>query len=605
MSVTNCNPVVSRLTRLREYLHKRRINAWIALTGDPHLCEYLPEDWAFRKYLSGFTGSAGSLVVTDSQALLWTDSRYWEQASKQLEGSGIVLMKQGLAETPSMAEWLSKHLSGGSTVAIDARTISMRRYGELEEALAVHDIALIANDTLMNAVWTERPAPVSEPVFSFDYGQKSRKEKLSELSAKLSEIGAESLFLTELDDVAWITNLRGHDVACTPVFTAYALVCFEGGILYIDPKKFADHELLAQVKADGWQIVDIKRIGADLMNRLPGHSVLIDPTGTSQALYQKLVSDERIEIVRKTNPVKLMKSRKSVEELNLLREIMRHDGAALCELFAWIEECLANGVTLTEMDVSDKLYELRSAIDGFLDLSFTTIAAAGANAALPHYSPARETAAVINSANVLLIDSGGQYTHGTTDITRTVAVGDISQELKRDFTAVLRGHIALATAKFPQGAFGAQLDTFARAPIWEIGADYGHGTGHGVGFCLSVHEGPVHISPRCPTTNEARVVKGLVLSNEPGLYRPGQWGIRTENLVTPVEAESEPGQIEPMLTFETLSLCPIDARLIDTSMMTPFEIWWVNDYHRRVRESLSELLSPAAKAWLSRATEII
>lgn len=597
--------VIDRLHRMREYMKKRRIDAWVVLTGDPHLCEYLPEDWAFRKYLSGFTGSAGTLVICAQKALLWTDSRYWEQALQQLEGTGIELMRQGAIETPRITEWLVKHLPAGATVGIDPRTISVQRYAEVETQLAAGDIALLANDTLMSTIWTERPEANSAPVFAFDYGQSTRKEKLAAVSRALTEADAQALLLTALDDVAWITNLRGSDVACTPVFTAYALICHQGGILYIDPKKFADPAVLESLKADGFKVVDIKRIGADLLSRLPGHTVLVDAASTTQALYLKLMADERIEIVRKNNPVQLLKSRKTAQELDLLRQTMRHDGAALCELFAWLENSLAEGVTLTENDVAQKLNTLRSRLPGFLDLSFTTISAAGANAALPHYSPSETDSAVVNDACVLLIDSGGQYTGGTTDITRMVAVGPSDKALKRDFTAVLRGHIALATARFPKGTFAAQLDTFARAPIWEIGADYGHGTGHGVGFALSVHEGPVHISPRCPTVNETRVVEGLVLSNEPGLYRTGLWGIRTENLVTPVALEAEDGQMQPMLTFETLSLCPIDTRLIDTSMMTPFEIWWVNDYHRRVRESLFELLSPKAQAWLVRATEII
>lgn len=597
--------VVERLARVREYMKKRKIDAWVVLTGDPHLCEYLPKDWAFRKYLSGFTGSAGTLVISAQKALLWTDSRYWEQAAKQVENSGIELMRQGAMDTPSVTDWLVKHLSSGAVVGLDPRTVSMQRYADIESKLAGHGIALIGNDTLINTVWSDRPEPINRPVFAFDYGQKSRKEKLAAVSEKLSEAGVQALFLTALDDVAWMLNLRGSDVACTPVFTAYALVCYDGGILYIDPKKFTDPQLLEAVKADGYKVVDIKRIGADIMARLPGHSVLLDPASTTQFLYQKLVSDERIEIVRKPNPVQLIKSRKTPQELDLLRQTMRHDGAALCELYAWLEENLNNGIRLTETDVAQKLNDFRSKLPGFLDLSFTTISAAGVNAALPHYSPDKTDSAEVNDACVLLIDSGGQYTGGTTDITRTVAVGDIDAALRRDFTAVLRGHIALATAHFPQGTYAAQLDTFARAPIWEIGADYGHGTGHGVGFALSVHEGPAHISPKCPTVDETRVVPGLVLSNEPGLYRPGRWGIRTENLITPVPAPAQDDQMQPMMTFETLSLCPIDTRLIDTSMMTPFEIWWVNDYHRRVRESLSELLSPQARDWLMRATEII
>ncbi len=597
--------ISSRLSRLRECMRKRKLDAWVVLSGDPHLSEYLPKDWAFRRYLTGFTGSAGSLVVTPDKALLWTDSRYWEQAQEEIEGCGIELMRQGLADVPEITDWLVEHLEESSTVGLDAHTISMHCHQAWEVQLAAKDIRLVSSETMMSCVWSDRPKPLSNPVFAFEYGQLSRKEKFALIARELDKVNAFGLFLTSLDDVAWIMNLRGSDIKATPVFTAYALVHKTGAVLYIDPKKIPDKAVHDALKSDGIKIVDIKRIGADLKSQLRGRSVLLDTHTTAQAMYLRLIEEDNIDIIRGANPVELLKSRKTPQELDLLRETMRRDGAALCELFAWLEAELRSGSRVTELDVSAKLLELRKAQPGFLEISFATIAAAGVNAALPHYCPRGEKNADVSQANVLLLDSGGQYTGGTTDITRTVLTSVACPELKRDYTAVLRGHIALANSRFPAGVFASQLDTLARAPLWQINADYGHGTGHGVGFCLSVHEGPVHISPRCPAEDRRRIVKGLVLSNEPGLYRPGRWGIRTENLVTPVSLPTSESETQSMMQFETLSLCPIDTRLIEKNMMTAAEVDWLNAYHRRVREELSPLVSADTRTWLEKATREI
>ncbi len=595
--------VIDRLRRLRREMAQRSLAAWVCPTGDPHLCEYEPKEWAFRRYLSGFTGSAGTLAVTSTSAALWTDSRYWEQAEKELAPSGIDLMPDGAPETPELAAALSSELDPGAHVGVDPRTMSRKRFQMLKAALQKSGLVLVSDTTMIDAVWPERPAAGRAPVRRFEFGQKAASEKLSAVRAATARAGAQALLLSSLEDIAWITNLRGGDLACTPVFAAYALVLDKSAHLFVDEAKLTD-DIKAFLAAGGFSVLPYAQAFTEIPALLKNRSVLIDPAKTSEALFEVL-QEAGVRIVAGEQPTELIKSRKSPEELALLRETMRRDGAAMCELFAWIEKRRSQEKPLTEMDVSRKLLALRSEIPGFMGLSFETIAAAGPNAALPHYQPGEKTAAQIKEGDLLLIDSGGQYEGGTTDITRTIVYGCPTDAQRRDFTAVLRGHILLATTHFPQGTFASQLDTLARMPIWEIGCDFGHGTGHGVGFCLSVHEGPVSISPRAQAKASSRVVPGLVLSNEPGLYRPGRWGVRTENLVTPVAAEYEVDQMTPMLVMETLTLCPIDTRLILTSMMTPFEIWWVNDYHRRVREALMPLLSVEAQAWLKRATETI
>ena len=592
-----------RIRKLRAEMTARGLDAWIVPTGDPHLCEYQPQDWAFRKYLSGFSGSAGTLAVSMSAAALWTDSRYWEQAAKELEGSGIDLMQDGLPETPTLAAALSCSLMPGAKVGLDPNMMSAKRFSLLKKALNEADIEVICDCTLVDAVWSDRPKFAAHPARAFEHGQRSAAEKLSMLRSELAHEGADAILLSSLEDIAWLVNLRGADLACTPVFRAYALVLPDRAFIYTNA--LADKpELVVQLSAAGFDVRGYELALSEAAGMLGSSTVLVDPAKTSQALFEKLEA-AGIRTLLRRQPTELLKSRKTKQELSLLRETMRHDGAAMCELFCWLQEELQAGRRLTEMDVSMKLKELRSRRPGFMGLSFETIAAAGANAALPHYQPQKDSAAALERGELLLIDSGGQYEGGTTDITRTIAIGEPSAAMKRDFTAVLRGHILLASTHFPEGAFASQLDTLARMPLWEIGCDFGHGTGHGVGFCLGVHEGPVAISPRSPAEDASRVLSGLVVSNEPGLYRPGRWGVRIENLVTPVPTEPEIDQMIPMMVFETLTLCPIDTRLVNTAMMTPFEIWWLNDYHRRVREALSELVSEKALNWLKNATETI
>ena len=599
--------IPDRLRRLRDEIQFLGLDAWLVGCADPHLCEYLPEHWKFLRYLSGFTGSYGTFAVTADRALLWTDSRYWEQALVELDGSGIELMRLGAAGVPLPAQWLQHNLEHGAVLGCDTSTIAESAFRELEHMLAERGIGLAGHTALIDRIWKQRPAAPKHPVRVFTNAQQPVGRKLQNVRHAVHAAGADALVLGTLEDIAWVTNLRGNDVACTPVFTAYLTLTDEAATLYVDTDKLTDKAVRAHLLQNGIAVADYALCDKQIAEDLAGRRVLLDPTAVNHALYDTLEMSEAVHIVAAERPTALLKSRKSAAELEILRETMRQDGAALCEFFARLEEKLSAGETLSETDLARMLHEERAKRAGFVEDSFSAIVALGSNAALPHYNPVVGNNACLHalSDTLLLIDSGGQYTGGTTDITRTVLIGQATEEMKRDFTAVLRGHIALADAVFPKAIFGSQLDTLARMPLWEIGADYGHGTGHGVGFFLSVHEGPVSISPRCSGKESARVVPGLVLSNEPGLYRAGLYGIRTENLVTPVPDETLVESMQPMLRFETLSLAPIDTRLVKTAMMTPAEINWVNTYHRRVREQLQDLLSPTARRWLESATDII
>lgn len=595
--------VSERLAACRRAIVERGLAAVVVTTGDPHMSEYLPENWAFRRYLTGFTGSAGTLVVTEEKALLWTDSRYWEQAAKETANTGIVVMKQGEEAVPPPREWLAKELPENARLGVDFATVAADRLPQLEAVLAVRGISVEDASDLTEALWKDRPGRPQAPVRVFTNAQRPVTEKLERLRQTLRDKNASALFLSSLDDIAWTLNLRGSDVLHTPVFVSFLLITPACATLFVDADKVAAAEVRQHLLTAGVAVAPYDSV-LEALKTVSGR-VLLDLGRTCAKVAAVLNLRDDVQILPGVQETTMLKSRKTPDELAALRETMIIDGVALAETFAWVAECDAQAVSITESDVADFLHEARARHPDFFDESFTTIAAWGANAAQPHYSPKKETAATLQQDSMLLVDSGAQYAGGTTDVTRTVAIGRPTPAMKRDFTAVLCGHIALATARFPRGVFAGQLDTLARSALWKIGADFGHGTGHGVGFHLSVHEGPASISPRAPATDASRIVPGLVLSNEPGLYRPGLWGIRTENLVTPVASDPEADEMMPFLTFETLTLCPIDGRLITTAMMTPYEIWWVNDYHRRVKEALTNRLSPRAQRWLNRATDII
>ncbi|SHF41234.1 Xaa-Pro aminopeptidase [Modicisalibacter ilicicola DSM 19980] len=589
----------ARLAALRDAMQAQAIDAWWLPSSDPHGSEYLPEHWQGRAWLSGFDGSVGTLVVTRQSAGLWVDSRYWVQAEEQLAGSGITLMKLQPGQAQAPMQWLAGELPAGATLGFDASVVSLANARQLEEVLAPKGIALRGDIDLLDAIWPGRPALPEAPVFEHPvaYTGSSRREKLARLREAMAEHGADWHIVSTLDDIAWLTNLRGADVDFNPVFLAHLLVGPERATLFVAPGKL-DAALTEALGRDGIAIADYDA-AAHALAELPGHArLLLDPARLSLALFQAL--PDTLEITEAYQPSTLAKGCKEEKELAHVRQAMEEDGAALCEFFAWLEEALAQGERITELTIDERITAERAAREGFVSRSFATIAAFNANGALPHYHATEAAHSVIEGNGLLLIDSGGQYPGGTTDITRVVPIGEITAAQREDFTRVLKGTIALSRAHFPRGIPAPQLDAIARAPLWASGRDYGHGTGHGVGYFLNVHEGPQVIAWYAPSSPHTAMQPGMITSIEPGVYRPGQWGVRIENLAANRPAErSDFGEF---LEFETLTLCPIDTRCIDVALLGDEEIAWLDTYHAEVRERLAPKVGESARAWLNERT---
>ncbi|HFC8518598.1 TPA: aminopeptidase P family protein [Neisseria weaveri] len=594
--------VVERIRTLRETMQQHRIDAWIIPTADPHLSEYLPEHWQSRVYFSGFTGSAGTLVVTAKQAGLWADSRYWEQAAQQLSGSGITLQKLGAV--PNYTEWLSQHLPEQAVVGIAPDMLSLNAKQQLLSAFADRHILLQHDQDIAANVWPQRPTLPSSTIFVHnpEYVAESAAAKLNRIRSFMHQQGVAHHLVSSLDDIAWITNLRGSDVSYNPVFLSFLLISHNRATLFLVDQQQLNEEarqLLAEAQIDTADYQDAAAALAQLSGGL-----MIDPARTAVSTLQYLPKD--LKTVEHINPSTLFKSIKSSADLAHIRTTMAQDGAALCGFFAEFERKIAAGEAVTELDVDTMLLAHRSRRNGFVSPSFGTIAGFNQNGALPHYSATPEAHSIITGNGLLLIDSGGQYHGGTTDITRVIPIGTPSEEQKRDFTLVLKAHIALATTIFPENIPGPMLDAICRKPLWQAQCNYGHGTGHGVGYFLNVHEGPQTIAYMAPVNPNHAMKAGMITSNEPGLYRPGKWGIRIENLVANVPVDS-PAETEfgNYLRFETLTLCPIDTRLIEKTLLTAEETNWLNSYHAEVREKLLPLVEGEAKAWLEAQTQSI
>ena len=549
----------------------------------------------------GSTGSVGTFIVTADFAGLWVDSRYWVQAESQLVGTGIALMKIPVATSAAHVDWLVANIRKGGTVAADGQVFGLAAAKALNAALASKGVALRTDIDLLNEVWRDRPGLPSAPVYEHlaPHAIATRSERLGMVRDAMRKQGAAWHFVSTLDDLAWIFNLRGSDVEYNPVFVAHALIGLNDVTLFMAPGK-VDAALAARLSADGVKVADYAAAPAAL-GKLSGETVLIDPARVTLALVQALPTDATI--VEAPNPSMLAKSRKGSAEAANIRNAMEEDGAALCEFFTWLEGALAKGEHLTELTIDERICAARAKRPGFVGPSFSTIAGFNGNGAMPHYRATPDSHAEIKGDGLLLIDSGGQYLGGTTDITRVVPIGKTTAEHRRDYTLVLKGMIQLSVAIFPRGVKSALLDTLARAPIWAAQAEYGHGTGHGVGYFLNVHEGPQSISPHATASPLAVMEPGMITSNEPGLYRANRWGIRIENLVLNVPAgESEFGEF---LQFETLTLCPINTALIEQSMLDEGERQWLNAYHVTVQKRLAPKLQGAAKAWLDKATAAI
>jgi len=591
-----------RIELLRGAMAREALAAVLVPSSDPHTSEYLPEHWQGRQWRSGFTGSVGTLVVTADFAGVWVDSRYWTMAEAQLAGTGIALMKMmaGQQSAPHV-DWLAENVAAGETVAVDGAVLGVAAARALKDALTARGIVLRTDLDLLDAVWPERPGLPSESVYEHVAPQASvtRPEKLAEVRRVMREKGAQWHFISTLDDLAWLFNLRGADVTYNPVFVAHALIGLDDAALFVGDGKIPN-DLKASLLTENVR-VEPYSVVANALAALPaGSTLLIDPRRITFGSLEKVPA--QVKIVEAVNPSTFAKSRKTASDAAHIRATMEQDGAALAEFFAWFEDALGRE-TITELTIDEKLTAARARRPGFVTLSFATIAGFNSNGAMPHYRATEASHSVIEGNGLLLIDSGGQYLSGTTDITRVVPIGTITAEHKRDFTIVLKGTIALSRAHFPRGIRSPMLDAIARAPIWEAGADYGHGTGHGVGYFLNVHEGPQVISHYAPAEPYTAMEDGMITSIEPGLYRPGKWGIRIENLVM-----NEPaGKTEfgDFLKFETLTLCPIDIRCIDLTLLRDDERAWLNDYHATVLERVSPHVSGAAKAWLEKRTQAI
>jgi Xaa-Pro aminopeptidase len=598
------NVRAARLARLRAAMARHQVDAVIVPSADPHLSEYLPGRWKGREWLSGFTGSVGTFIATRDFAGVWTDGRYYTQAEQELAGTEIRLMKIPSGASLLHIDWLAANLDEGKTVAVDARVLGLAVARLLGDALAARGVRQRTDLDLLDEIWSDRPGLPSEPVYEHvaPYAVLARADKLHATRNAMAKLGGERHVISTLDDIAYLFNLRGADVSFNPVFLAHALVEATGATLFVADGKI-DAGLRARLEHDGVRVAPYEQAQHALAALPADSSLLIDPRRITAGM--RAAVPQGVRVVEAINPTTFAKSRKLDAEIDHVRATMEQDGAALCEFFAGLEATLADArrAPLNEVHIDERITAAREQRPGFVSPSFGTIAGFNANGAIMHYRAAPEHGAVIEGDGLLLIDSGGQYLGGTTDITRVVPVGTPSAAQKRDFTLVLKGMIALSVARFPRGTKGPMLDALARAPIWAAGIDYGHGTGHGVGYFLNVHEGPQVISPSAPPEPHTAMEPGMITSNEPGIYRPGLWGVRIENLVfTRVVDKGEFGEF---LDFETLTLCPIDTRCIDLSLMRGDEVAWLNDYHRGVRARLLPHVSGAARDWLELRTKEI
>lgn len=593
---------MSPVELLRAAMRSAGVDACLIPSADPHLSEYLPEYWQLRGWLTTFTGSVGTVVVTADFAGLWVDSRYWVQAENELAGTPWTLMKIGTAADQAHTQWLAEHIAQHGVVAVDGRALSVAGRDALLAVFAARAIRLELTLDLPGQCWFERPALPDAPIrdLPLEYAGQSRSQKIERVRHAMREQGAQWHVISTLDDIAWLLNLRGSDVTYNPVFLSHVLIGEQTLYLFVLPGK-VDAALARALAAEGIEICDYAHAPDQLAKLAVQDVLMFDPVRTTCALIDRVQASS----VRTMNPSTFFKSQKTEFELNHVRRVMEQDGAALCEFFAWLEDMIAacDSQLLHELMIDERLIALRAQQVGFVSRSFGTISAFNSNGAMPHYRPTATSYARIAGDGLLLIDSGAQYLGGTTDITRVVPVGQPTVAMKDDYTAVLRAMIALSCLRFPRGIPSPMIDAVARAPLWAKLAEYGHGTGHGVGYSLNVHEGPQVISYRAAPALHTAMQPGMITSNEPGLYRSGRWGIRIENLVCNQSAgESEFGEF---LQFETLTLCPIDIRCVQIEQLRQDEISWLNAYHAQVRRRLRPRVSGAALEWLLRRTAAI
>lgn len=588
----------NRISDLRVQMQKKGIDAYVIFGTDPHMSEYLPACWQTRAFISGFTGSAGMVVVSRDKAALWTDSRYFLQAEEQLSGTGIDLVKMRTPGHPEPDQWLKANLLKGAVVGTDEWCVSVNQYAAMKNSLVNAGIEFREAGDLLDAIWPDRPALPDSPVYEHElkYACTSRKEKIGMICAELEKAGADLQIITALDDLAWTFNLRGSDVEFNPVFVAYASVSATENIVFVQENKLPA-ELKAQLTSEGIEIRGYEDL-TTYLNRLPaGEKVLIDRDRTNQAVLKNIQAGTQV-INALSVPCRL-KAIKSEGEVKNIREAMKRDGVALVEFLYWIENNLGQ-IPMTEYTVAEKLNELRAKQPDFKGISFYPIVGYKEHGAIVHFHVEEHNALPVEKDGFLLFDSGGQYLDGTTDTTRTIALNELSARQKSDFTITLKGMISLTNAKFPTNTRGYHLDILARKDMWQHGLNYGHGTGHGVGFFLNVHEGPMSIRQEF---NDRVIEAGMVMSNEPALYRLGEYGLRTENMMVCVKDETT--EYGEFLRFDTLTLCPIDRKAIEKSLLNADEIKWLNNYHEWVYRELSPLLNDELKVFLEEQTRAI
>ncbi|MDQ0150201.1 aminopeptidase P family protein [Eubacterium multiforme] len=589
--------VLDRIKSLRKIMRKKEIDYYIISSGDAHQSEYVCEHYRGRAYMSGFTGSAGTLLIGLDKGILWTDGRYFIQAEDQLKGSGIELFKMRIPGWPTLEEWLMENMKDGETLAFDGKTFSVNSYKNFKEIENKKKINIKIDEDLLDEVWTDRPEIPKEEAFihNIKYCGKSAGEKLSEVREKMKELGAENYIIASLDDIAWLYNIRGNDIHCNPVVISYALVKEKEAFLYVDKDKISN-EMEKDLNRNGITVKDYDGL-INGIKALRG-TVLIDPNKTSASIYENIKNKDNI--IEHLNITTSLKAIKNKDEIENLKRCQVRDGVAMVRFMKWLKENLGK-IEISEISASDKLEEFRALGELFRGISFDTIAAHKEHGAMMHYFPTKETDYKLDKKGFLLVDSGGQYLDGTTDITRTFVLGDLTEEEKRDFTLVLKSHINLMRTRFLKGTTGSNVDIRARGPLWDNGIDYKCGTGHGIGFFLNVHEGPQSISP---VPNKIPLEPGMIITNEPGVYKEGKHGIRTENVMLVVNdiSSEEFGQF---YKFEVISLCPIDLNGIDSELLSKEEKEWLNNYHKTVFDTLSHYLSNEEKEFLRNETREI
>lgn len=585
------NIFAKRVGKLREAMQEKGLDAYLVVSADPHLSEYLSDYYKVKDYLSGFQGSVGTLVFTQKEAYLWVDGRYWLQAQKQLEGSGVVLQKQDKENT--FQNWLKKNLKQGQILGSDFAVLNLALKKELEDFWTLKHCDLIA------LMWSDRPSLPKAQIYAHEkaYCALSAKEKIALVRQKMCELGAENHLISSLDDIAYLTNLRGADVEYNPVFLSHLLIKQNETLLFVDEDKISS-ALKEELKSEGVLICAYESVIKELKS-LENTTLLIEPTRMTALLVEALNSS--VKLVEEINPSTHLKAVKGAREISHIEDAMIEDGVALCRFFAWLEEALEQKQKINEVDIDTRITEFRAKSPFYISNSFATIAAFKGNGAFPHYKAERQNCLDIEGDGFLLIDSGGQYKNGTTDITRVVPVGVLCEEQIHDYTLVLKAHIAISRAIFPKNIAMPLLDAITRQPLWEEQLDYIHGTGHGVGYFLNVHEGPQVLSYFAPVLEKTRAKEGMLSSIEPGIYKAGKWGVRLENLVVNTKVENPKNSAYgEFLYFKPVTLCPFELSCIDVNLLDEKEKRWLNAYHQKVRDKLSPRLKdePKALKWL-------